>query len=135
MQLKVIQDTNDIVVIPTAFKNEEKPPKFIFRSPNSQDCLKFMWGGNNVFEAVCDCFKEFENKIELIGSDNKPIEYNNYREFVNVGLSGEIAVIHNECMNAVANRLNDMINEAKKTEKKLQSLTNSTKKAEVTQNT
>ena len=118
MEIKIIQNNDDIVVIPSIYKDLKEPPTFIFRSPNSQDCLSFMFGGNNVFE----------NKIKLTTSDNKEIEYNTYREFINVGVSGDIALIYNECMNAVANRLMQMINEAKITEKKSQSPPNSTKK-------
>ena len=129
MRLQIAQNNEFIEVIPSIYKNEEKPPKFIFRSPNSQDCLNFMFGGNNIFEAVCNCFVGFENKIELYNGD-KEIKYNDYREFVNVGLSGDIALIHNECMNAIAKRLTSMMSEAQKTEKKSQSHTNSTKKGQ-----
>lgn len=127
MRLNIAQNAENIVVIPSIYKEMEKAPKFIFRSPNSQDCLHFLWGGNNVFEAVCNCFIGFENKIELYSND-KPIEYNTYREFINAGLSGDIAIIHNECMNAIYERLTAMINEAKETEKKSQSVTQSSKK-------
>ena len=129
MKLQIAQNTENIVVVPAIYKDMENPPKFIFRSPNSQDCLNFMFGGNNVFEAVCNCFLEFENKIELFNGD-KEIKYNTYREFINAGLSGDIAVIHNECMNAVAERLLKMVSEANATEKKSQLPTNSTKKAQ-----
>lgn len=129
MRLQIAQNNEFIEVIPSIYKNEEKPPKFIFKSPNSQDCLNFMFGGNNIFEAVCNCFVGFENKIELYNGD-KEIKYNDYREFVNVGLSGDIALIHNECMNAIAKRFNSMMSEAQKTEKKLQSPTSSTKKGQ-----
>lgn len=129
MKIQIAQNTDNIVVVPSIYTNMEKPPKFIFRSPNSSDCLNFMFGGNNIFEAVCNCFVEFENKIELYNGE-KPIEYTTYREFVNAGLSGDIALIHNECMNAVYKRLAEMIKEANATEKKLQSPTNSTKKVQ-----
>lgn len=119
MRLQIAQNNEFIEVIPSIYKDMEKPPKFIFRSPNSQDCLNFMFGGNNIFEAVCNCFVGFENKIELYNGD-KEIKYNDYREFVNAGLSGDIALIHNECMNAIAKRLNSMMSEAQKTEKKSQ---------------
>lgn len=134
MKLQISQNESDIVVIPSIYKDMEKPPTFIFKSPNSQDCLNFMFGGNNVFEAVCNCFIGFENKIELYNGDNE-IKYTDYREFVNAGVSGDIAVIHNECMNAVANRLTQMIEDAKKTEKKSQSPMNSTKKEQGTKET
>ena len=134
MRLQIAQNGGNIEVIPSIYKDMDTPPKFIFRSPNSQDCLNFMYGGNNVFEAVCNCFIGFENKIELYNGD-KQINYNDYREFINAGVSGEIALIHNECMNAISKRLIDMVNEAKATEKKLQSLTNSTKKAQETKQT
>ena len=129
MRLQIAQNNEFIEVIPSIYKDMEKPPKFIFRSPNSQDCLNFMFGGNNIFEAVCNCFVEFKNKIELYNGD-KEIKYNDYREFVNAGLSGDIALIHNECMNAIAKRLNLMMSEAQKTEKKLQSPMNSIKKGQ-----
>lgn len=127
MKLNIIQNNENIVVIPNIYKNMEKPPTFIFRSPNSQDMLNFLWGGNNVFEAVCNCFVGFENKIEL-ELNGKPYEYSDYREFVNAGFNGDIALIHNDCMNAIALRLSEMAEEAKKTEKKSQSPTNSTQK-------
>lgn len=129
MRLQIAQNNEFIEVIPSIYKDMEKPPKFIFRSPNSQDCLNFMFGGNNIFEAVCNCFVGFENKIELYNGD-KEIKYNDYREFVNVGLSGDIALIHNECLNAVANRITSMIEDAKATEKKSQLPMNSTKKGQ-----
>lgn len=119
MKLNVIQNTENIEVIPDIYKDMENPPKFIFRSPNSQDMLNFLWGGNNIFEAVCNCFIGFENKIEL-EVNGKPYEYNTYREFVNAGLNGDIAVIHNNCLNAFAKRLTEMAQEANKTEKKSQ---------------
>lgn len=134
MKIQIAQNEEDIIVIPSIYKGMENPPKFIFRSPNSQDCLNFFFGGNNVFEAVCNCFKSFENKIELYNGD-KEIKYNTYREFINVGLSGDIALIHNECMNAVAERLFTMIEQGNKTEKKSQSPTNSTKKVQEVQQT
>lgn len=129
MKLNVIQNNENIVVTPSLYKEMENPPTFIFRSPNSQDMLNFLWGGNNIFEAVCNCFIRFENKIEL-EVNGKPYEYNTYREFVNAGFNGDIALIHNECLNAVAKRLHEMANEAQKTEKKSQSPTNSIQKGQ-----
>lgn len=127
MKLNIIQNNENIVVIPNIYKDMENPPKFIFRSPNSQDMLNFLLGGNNIFEAVCNCFVGFENKIEL-ELNGKAYEYHDYRGFINAGVHGDIALIHNDCMNAVALRLSEMAEEAKKTEKKSQSLTNSTQK-------
>lgn len=129
MKLNIIQNNENIVVTPSIYKAMENPPKFIFRSPNSQDMLNFLWGGNNVFEAICNCFVAFENKIEL-EVNGKPYEYNDYRGFVNAGMHGDIALIHNDCMNAVALRLNEMVKEAAKTEKKSQLPTNSTSKGQ-----
>ncbi len=127
MKLSIIQNTENIVVIPRIYKDMENPPTFIFRSPNSQDMLNFLWGGNNVFEALCNCFIGFENKIEL-EVNGKPYEYSDYRGFINAGVSGDIALIHNDCMNAVAKRLTEMAEEAKKTEKKSQLPMNSMQK-------
>lgn len=132
MKLNIIQNDENIVVVPSIYKDMEKPPKFIFRSPNSQDMLNFLWGGQYLFEAVCNCFVGFENKIEL-EVNGKPYEYNDYRGFVNAGLNGDIALIHNDCMNAVSHRLIEMTKEANKTEKKSQSPTNSTQKAQEAQ--
>ena len=117
MEINVIQNTDDIVVIPSIYKDIENPPTFVFRSPNSSDFLNFLFGGNNIFEALCNCFVRFENKIDLT-VNGKPYEYNSYKEFVSVGISGDIALIHNECMNAVYERLAKMSKEAQKTEKK-----------------
>ena len=117
MEINVIRNDEEIVVIPSIYKEMEKPPTFVFRSPKSTDFLNFMFGGENVKEAVCNCFLRFENKIELT-VNGKAYEYNTYREFVDAGLSGDIALIHNECMNAMYDRLLKMSNEAKKTEKK-----------------
>ena len=119
MRLNIAKNDDLIKVIPSIYQKMENPPTFIFRSPTSQDCLNFMFGGNNIFEAVCNCFVEFQNKIELY-NNNKPIEYATYKEFINAGLSGD----------AVYQRLIDMINEAKETEKKSQSLMPSGKKGQ-----
>ena len=134
MKLNIVQNNEEIVVIPSIYKDMTNPPTFIFRSPNSQDYLNFLWGGNNIFEAICNCFLRFENKIE-IEVNNKPYEYTDYREFVNAGLSGEIAVIHNDCMNAIYQRLLDMAKKAGETEKKSLSGGNSNSKAQNTQTT
>lgn len=118
MQLTVNKAKQNIEIIPDIFKNEKKPPKFVFRSPDSSDLLKFIWGGNAIDEAVYNCFLYFENKIELVDTDGKEINYNTFEEFVKCGVSGEIAVIFNQCKQAISNELVKMINEAKDTEKK-----------------
>lgn len=117
MELNVIRDDEEIKVVPSIYKDMEKAPAFIFRSPNSSDFLNFLFGGENVLEAVCSCFLRFENKIEL-KVNGKEYDYNTYKEFINAGVNGDIALIHNECMNAVYERLLKMSKEAKNTEKK-----------------
>ena len=129
MRLQIAQNNEFIEVVPSIYKDMEKPPKFIFRSPNSVDCLDFMFGGYNAFNAACNLFIGFENKIELVNGD-KEIKYNDYREFIMAGVAGDIALIHNECMDAITKRLGQMINEAQTTEKKSQSPTNSGKKGQ-----
>ncbi len=130
MEINVTQNNEEIIVIPSIYKDMEKPPKFIFRSPNSQDLLYFIWGGSkNVYEATCNCFLRFENKLN-IKVNGQQFDYYNYKNFVECGTSTDIALINYECMTAVYNRLNEMQDEAKKTEKKSQSPTNSTKKVQ-----
>lgn len=119
MKLQVQKNTDKIEVIPEIFKDEKTPPKFIFRYPNSSDLLKFIWGGYAIDEAVYNCFIKFENKIELEDTDGKPIEYNTFEEFVKCGLSSEIALIFNQCKQKISDELVKMLDEAKKTEKKL----------------
>ena len=34
-----LQNLEEIVVIPSQFKDEEKPPKFVFRTPNAADII------------------------------------------------------------------------------------------------
>lgn len=117
MEINVIQNTEEITVIPSIYKELKEPPTFVFRSPNSSDFLNFLFGGNNIFDAVCNCFLRFENKIDL-KVNGKDYEYNTYRDFVNAGISGDIALIHNECMHAIYERLTEMSKAASKTEKK-----------------
>lgn len=129
MKIKVSQNNDNIVVIPEQFKNEDKPPKFIFRCPNSADVLNFMWGGSQIDDAIYNCFIGFENKIELEDADGKALEYNTYEEFIKIGASPEIALIHNQIRNEIALKLTESIQEAKETEKKSKSPTQSGKKA------
>lgn len=118
MKIVVNKAQDNIEVIPSQYKNEKNPPKFIFRTPNSADMLRFLWGGNAIDQAVFNCFIGFENKIELVDENGKVIEYNTYEEFINCGLSGDIAIIHHQCREALAAKLIEMSKEAKKTEKK-----------------
>ena len=118
MKLTVTKNQENIEIIPEQFKNEKKPPKFIFRCPNSADVLNFIWGGSQIDEALYNCFVGFENKIELTDENDKTIEYNTYEDFIKVGLSPEIALIHNQIRNEIALKLTDLIKEAKETEKK-----------------
>ena len=118
MKLVITKNQDNIEIIPEQFKNEKKPPKFIFRCPNSADVLNFIWGGSQIDEALYNCFIGFENKIELEDEKGKAIEYNTYEEFIKSGLSPEIAIIHNQIRNEIALKLSDLIKEAQATEKK-----------------
>lgn len=118
MKLVITKNQDNIEIIPEQFKNEKKPPKFIFRCPNSADVLNFIWGGSQIDEALYNCFIGFENKIELADENGKAIEYNTYEEFIKAGLSPEIAIIHNQIRNEIALKLSDLIKEAQATEKK-----------------
>ena len=118
MKLTINKKQENIEIIPEQFKNEKNPPKFIFRCPNSADILNFIWGGAQIDEALYSCFIGFENKIELTDENGKDIEYNTYEEFIKAGLSPEIALIHNQIRNEIATKLNELIQEAKTTEKK-----------------
>lgn len=129
MKITVGKREENIVIIPEQFKSEDKPPKFIFRNPNSADVLNFIWGGSQIDDAIYNCFIGFENKIELEDADGNALEYNTYEEFIKAGASPEIAFIHNQIKNEIALRLTDLIKEAKETEKKSKSPTHSGKKA------
>ena len=118
MKLVITKNQDNSEIIPEQFKNEKKPPKFIFRCPNSADVLNFIWGGSQIDEALYNCFIGFENKIELADENGKAIEYNTYEEFIKAGLSPEIAIIHNQIRNEIALKLSDLIKEAQATEKK-----------------
>lgn len=119
MKLTVFEKKEDIIeYIPEQFKDEKKPPKFLFRSPNSSDVLRFMQGSISIDEAVFNCFLRFENKIELEDKNGKPIEYNTYSELVQNTVSVDIAIIHGNCRNLIAKKINEILAEAKKTEKK-----------------
>lgn len=117
MKLTVSKNDENIEIIPEQFKDEKKPPKFIFRCPNSADVLNFLWGGRAIDEAVYNCFLAFENKIELSDENGKNIEYNSYEEFIKAGASPEIALIHNQIRNEIAIKLNELIKKAQETEK------------------
>lgn len=129
MKLTVSKNDENIEIIPEQFKDEKKPPKFIFRCPNSADVLNFLWGGRAIDEAVYNCFLAFENKIELSDENGKSIEYNSYEEFIKAGASPEIALIHNQIRNEIAIKLNELIKKAQETEKKSKSPLNSGEKA------
>ena len=129
MKITIAKNNENIIIIPEQFAKEEKPPKFIFRNPNSADVLSFIWGGNQIDEAIYNCFIGFENKIELEDADGKALEYNTYEEFIKAGASPEIALIHNQIRNEIATKLTELIQEAKETEKKSKSLSHSGKKA------
>lgn len=129
MKLTIARNLENIEIIPDNFKNEKKPPKFIFKNPDSSDVLNFLWGGKNVDEAVYNCFLGFENKIELQDENGKNIEYNTYEEFIKAGVSGEIALIHNQIRNTLALALSDAIQKGNATEKKLELPLNSGEKA------
>lgn len=118
MKLTIAKNNVNIEIIPEQFKKEKNPPKFIFRCPNSADVLNFLWGGQAIDEAIYNCFVGFENKIELEDTDGKAINYDSYEEFIKIGTSPEIAVIHNQIRNEIALKLTDLIQEAKETEKK-----------------
>lgn len=118
MKIVVAKNNENIEIIPEQFKNEKNPPKFIFRTPNSADVLGFIWGGAAVDDAIYNCFLGFENKIELEDNNGKKIDYNTYEEFIKLGASPEIALIHNQIRNEIAILLNKIIQEAKTTEKK-----------------
>lgn len=116
MKIKVTR-CEEFTVTPQIFKDEEKPPRFKFRTPNSSDMLKYLWT-QDVNQILYSCFVDFENKIELEDENEKPIEYNTYKEFVEVCLGGDIALIHNECVIEMSKKLNELIKKAEKVEKK-----------------
>lgn len=113
----VVKRAEELSITPLAFKNETNPPTFVFRTPTSSDMLKFLWTKDMV-SVIDDCFVRFENKIEVTDENGKEIEYNTYKEFVNLGLSGEILAIHQECLTKITEKLNQMTEEAENTEKK-----------------
>lgn len=129
MKLTITRNLENIEIIPDNFKNEQNPPKFIFKNPDSSDVLNFLWGGKNIDEAVYNCFLGFENKIELEDENGKSIEYNTYEEFIKAGVSGEIALIHNQIRNTLALALSDAIKKGNETEKKSELPLNSGAKA------
>ncbi len=134
MKIKVTK-IEEFVVIPSIYKDEEKPPKFKFRTLNSSDMLKYYWA-NDTNAILYDTFIGFENKIEIVDENDKPIEYETYKEFIELGLSGDIALIHSECVTEMAKRLENLTKVANATEKKSEQPTKSSKAdKQVIQNT
>lgn len=116
MRIKVTK-SEEFSVTPQIFKEEKEPPRFKFRTPNSSDLLKYLWTGD-VNQILYSCFVGFENKIELVDENEKEIEYNDYKEFVEIGLGGDIALIHNDCVIEMSKKIEGLLNKAETVEKK-----------------
>ena len=112
-----ITKTENFEVIPELFRGEDKPPKFIFRTPNTVDTLNIL-STNDINKLLFDCFIGFENKIELKDDKGKLINYLSYEQFVSVGICTELMEIHLECVNAMADKVNSIKEKANKTAKK-----------------
>mgnify|MGYP003292355732 CR=1 FL=1 len=115
-----VKRSEELAITPLIFKDEKEPPVFVFRTPNSSDMLKFLWT-KDLLSVIDDCFVRFENKIEVTDENGKEIEYETYKEFINLGLSGEILAIHQECLNKITEKLNEMTEQAENVEKKSKS--------------
>ena len=64
MQIE-IENLEEITVVPEKFKNEENPPKFIFKTPNAADVIDFQIF-NDITRVANRCFVRFENKPLLL---------------------------------------------------------------------
>ena len=112
----VLQELKEVAVVPRQFKDEEKPPKFIFRYPNAADVIDF-FVFNDISRTASRCFLRFENK-PLLMKNNECIDYNTYAEFIALGASEIINIIHSECAAALLPLIYKTKDDADKTEKK-----------------
>lgn len=115
MQIE-IENFEEITVVPEKFKNEENPPKFIFKTPNAADVIDFQIH-SDISRVANRCFVRFENKPTL-QKDGKAVEYNNYAQFIGLGLSDIINEIHSECCARLLPIIMGIKEKAEKTEKK-----------------
>ena len=115
MQIE-IENLEEITVVPEKFKNEENPPKFIFKTPNAADVIDFQIF-NDITRVANRCFLRFENKPTL-QKDGKNLDYNTYAEFIGLGASGVINEIHAECCAKLLPVILGIKEQAEKTEKK-----------------
>ncbi len=111
-----LQNFDEITIIPKQFVNEEKPPKFIFKSPNAADIIDFQIY-NDASRLASRCFLRFENK-PVLKKDGKALEYNTYSEFIGLGSSETITAIHAQCCGELIPLIYKTKEKAEKTEKK-----------------
>lgn len=111
-----LQNLEEIVVIPSQFKDEEKPPKFVFRTPNAADIIDYQVY-NDFARVASRCFLRFENKPTL-KKEGKTLEYSSYAEFIGLGASNVITAIHSGCCAALLSAIYGIKEKAEKTEKK-----------------
>lgn len=111
-----LQNLEEIIVVPERFKDDENPPKFVFRTPNAADTIDYQVF-NDLSRVATRCFLRFENK-PVLKKDNKTLEYNTYSEFIGLGASSTINLIHSECCAALIPVLLGIKEKAEKTEKK-----------------
>lgn len=117
MEIKVNQ-VEEFEVIPEEFKGEDKPPKFIFRTPNTIDYTDVVFRGKSIHSLLFDCFLRFENKPILKDAKNKEIPYINYQGLMEIGASPVLAAIHTDCAIAMSNKIAELKEKASKTVKK-----------------
>jgi len=113
----IVNSSETFEIIPEIFKNEDKPPKFIFRTPNTADNLVFMTN-DDIGKVLYRCFVSFENKIEIKDEKGKVRDYQTYEQFINLGSSPELMQIHIECLNKMAEKITQVREKAAKTQKK-----------------
>ena len=115
MQIE-IENFVEITVVPEKFKNEENPPKFIFKTPNAADVIDFQIHGD-ISRTANRCFLRFENK-PVLKKDGKPVEYTTYAQFIGLGASDLVNEIHAECCARLLPIIMGIKEQAEKTEKK-----------------
>ena len=114
----IIKKPKEIKIIPECLAGEDNPPTFIFKEPNAVDMLNMMMY-QDLNSLINNCFLRFENKPIIKDEKNNEINFNSYKQFIELGFSPILTEIHAEVIMKFNFIIEEISKEAKKTQKKL----------------
>jgi len=113
-----VKQIEQFEVIPEIFKGEDKPPVFLFRTPNTIDITNFTFAGHSVHDLLFACSTGFKNKPVLKDEKGKEIKYTTYKELMQIGNCDALTEIHADCAIAMTKKIKEEKDKATETEKK-----------------